>query len=749
VIRRVSKMANVSNYFVKSDNLGHDLAAVIGKTDDGIFGLEMMKTEDVVSRWLITPPSIRVRPGTMNRIAIVDDFTFYEAYLSDPFFLPLYGGLQGECLADIERVILEPGERICLQWLLKKRSFDRMVALDMYESYLLGNGIPVASAIVRSLQESVLSALNKISNTDTEKEYSMDVEDKIASFCFQFQLRVGIRSNRQQELKEELNEILSQYNDQNTLRLYKIKDKHVAAQFQGCSMTKDAKNQIVSVKEIISLMGVNVSSSPVSAEVVDAPKHKVSLGKAIGLLPFYNRKEVNVDYELPSKIAGAMKRVGLIPQARLVDESVTAGIRLTIVQSKVPKNKTFTQINNKVKDIQVVLGVPSLGIEQGSEPDTIRFSIPNSDPAVICLRELIESPSFQEFKAKNPLAFIVGLDEVNNPIYLSLAKLVHLLIAGTTGSGKSVFVNALAITLMLSYDPDELRFLMVDPKQVELQHYRGLPHVDDVITDMKLAYDALGSLVKEMEDRYTQFAEVGVKNIELYNSKSDKKMPYIVCIVDEFADLKDQHKEVEEHLARMGQMARAAGIHMVIATQRPDVKVISGRIKSVIPGAISFMLKKTSDYRTVFGTGIPVSGGLLGRGDGIMQIPGWPKDFQRFQSAIISPDEAEEESIFDKLKEYYGGAVEVVAPQITEDEEEEDEEPEVVPDDTLERLKTIIAETRETRTGPLREALGVKNTTLTELMGRLVEQGWLKKHKEKQKGYELIAPEYMLEEYKN
>jgi S-DNA-T family DNA segregation ATPase FtsK/SpoIIIE len=748
VIRRVSKMANVSNYFVKSDNLGNDLAAVIGKTDDSIFGLEMMKTEDVVSRWLITPPSIRVRPGTMNRIAIVDDYTFYEAYLSDPFFLPLYGGLQGECLADIERVILEPGERICLQWLLKKRSFDRMVALDMYESYLLGNGIPVASAIVRSLQESVLNALNKISNTDTEKEYSMDVEDKIASFCFQFQLRVGIRSNRQQELKEELNEILSQYNDQNTLRLYKIKDKHVAAQFQGCSMTKDAKNQIISVKELISLMGVNVSSSPVSAEVVDAPKHKVSLGKAIGLLPFYNRKEVNVDYELPSKIAGAMKRVGLIPQARLVDESVTAGIRLTIVQSKVPKNKTFTQINNKVKDIQVVLGVPSLGIEQGSEPDTIRFSIPNSDPAVICLRELIESPSFQEFKAKNPLAFIVGLDEVNNPIYLSLAKLVHLLIAGTTGSGKSVFVNALAITLMLSYGPDELRFLMVDPKQVELQHYRGLPHVDDVITDMKLAYDALGSLVKEMEDRYTQFAEVGVKNIELYNSKSENKMPYIVCIVDEFADLKDQHKEVEEHLARMGQMARAAGIHMVIATQRPDVKVISGRIKSVIPGAISFMLKKTSDYRTVFGTGINVSGGLLGRGDGIMQIPGWSKDFQRFQSAIISPDEKEEEEIFDKLKEYYGGAIEV-KPEEKEDEADDlIEEPEGTVDDNLEKLKIIIAQTRETRTGPLREALGVKNTTLTELMGRLVEQGWLKKHKEKQKGFELICPEYMLEEYK-
>jgi S-DNA-T family DNA segregation ATPase FtsK/SpoIIIE len=746
-----NKTANISNYFVKSDNIGKDLAAVAKKVNDGVFGIEMHKSEDVVSRWLITPPSIRIRPGTMDRITIVDDFTFYEGYLSDPFFLPLYGELNGECVADIERIVLESGERICLQWLFRKKTINKIKTMDMYESYLMGNGIPVASPILRSLQESVLGMLNKISDTNTEREYNVAVEDKIASFCLQFQLKVGIRSNRQKELKEEINEILSQYNDCNTLRIGKVKDKYVAQQFQGCSMVKDANN-IISVKEFISLLGVNVSSSPVSqpqAEVVQVPKVNVSRDKAVELLPFIPRKEVNVDYELPSKLAGAMKRVGLIPQARLVDESVTSGIRLTIVECRVPKNKTFSQIHKKAMDVKVALGVPSLGIEQGSEPDTIRFSIPNTDPAMVCLRELIESPSFQSFKAKNPLAFIVGLDEVNNPIYLSLAKLVHLLIAGTTGSGKSVFVNSLAITLILTYGPDELRLVMIDPKQVELQHFRGFPHVDNVITDMKLAYETLGKLVVEMEDRYKRFAELGVKNIELYNTKADTKMPYIVCIVDEFADLKDQHKEVEEHMGRLGQMARAAGIHMVVATQRPDVKVISGRIKSVIPGAISFMLQKPSDYRTIFGTGIPISGGLLGRGDGVMSIPGWNKTFQRFQSAIISPDELEEEAIFDKLKEYYGGKEEVetvVAPQIPEDEEEE---PEVVPDDTLERLKAIIADTKETRTGPLREALGVKNTTLTELMGKLVEQGWLIKHKEKQKGYELIAPDYLLEEYKS
>lgn len=750
MIRRANKMANVSNYFVKSNNLGNDLAAVIGKTDDGIFGIEMIKTEDVVSHWLITPPPVRIRPGTMDRIAIVDDFTFYEGYLSDPFFLPLYGGLHGECLVDIERVILEPGERIYLQWLLKKRPFDRLKALDMYDSYLMGNGIPVSSAIIRSLQESVLNVLNRISNTETEKEYSMDVEDKIASFCFQFQLRVGIRSNRQQELKEELNEILSQYNDQNTLRLFKIKEKYVAAQFQGCSMTKDTKNQIISVKELISLMGVHVSSSPVSAPQLPA----VAPSDIVKLLPTYRREEIVASPTLVTDLSAALKRVGLINTARVHNESVQTGVRLTVVQCAIPKGKNLSHIEKVSRDIQAALGVPSLGVEQGNEADTVRFTIPNTQKSMISLRELVAADSFRRYAAEHELAFVVGVDEVNNPIYLSLTKLVHLLIAGTTGSGKSVFLNSIVLTLIMNYGPDELQFLMIDPKLVELQHFINLPHVRDVITDMDVAEKELKKIVAEMEERYQKFNESGVKNIALYNKKVSKeeRMPYLVCVIDEYADLFDQHKEVADYIKRLGQKARAAGIHLVIATQRPDAKIIEGRIKANIPNAISFNLGNNRNYSVVFGTGIPYSK-LLGQGDGVMKIEGYPKTFQRFQSPIICPDETKEEALYDSIVEYYKGQ-KVVAPQILEedDEDEEVEEIEEVEvdqeEDHLYKLKQIIATTRETKVGPLREQLGVQTVKMKELMTKLIEEGWLVKHKDKIKGYELVASESIIEEWK-
>src|SRR5437764_2340830 len=440
-----NKTANISNYFVKSDNIGKDLAAVAKKVNDGVFGIEMHKSEDVVSRWLITPPSIRIRPGIMDRIAIVDHYTFYEGYLSDPFFLPLYGDLQGECIADIERIVLEPGERICLQWLFRKKTIDKVRAMDMYESYLMGNGIPMSSPIIRSLQESVLGMLNKLSNTNTEREYNTDVEDKIDSFCFQFQLKIGIYSNRQNEIKGEINDILSQYNDCNTLKIARIKDKYMAEQFQGCSLSKDSNN-ILSVREFISLLGVRSSSSPV---LVQQHLPAVAPSGIVKLLPMYMREKAITNPNLVSDLAGALKRVGLISTARIANESIQAGVRLTVVQCAIPKGRTLTNLTKARDNIQAALGVTSLGVEQGTEADTVRFTIPNTQESMISLRELVESDSFQQYSKEHDLAFVVGVDEVNNPIYLSLVKLVHLLIAGSTGSGKSVFLNAIVLTLIM------------------------------------------------------------------------------------------------------------------------------------------------------------------------------------------------------------------------------------------------------------------------------------------------------------
>lgn len=742
---RKTNVCNQSNYFIKTDTVASDLSAVIGNTDNGIFGLEIMKSPGVVSRWLVTPPFLRVRPGgIMSRMTFLDGYTFYEGYLSGPYFLPLYRALHGECLADMERIELAEDERICIQWLFQRTRIDRNKTMDMYESYLLGNGVPVASAIVRSLQENVLTVLNKLSNTDTNRDYSMDVEDKIASESYRFQLRVAIKSDHQKEIKGAINDILERYTDQNSLKLYKMKEKGMAEKFQLCIMDRDRKNQIFSIEEINSLLGINVSSSPAPAQqVITAVPSEISK-----LLPFYRREATEISPTLVTDLSAALKRVGLINTARIHNESIQAGVRLTVVQCAIPKGKNLSHLSKAKEDIQAALGVQSLGVEQGTEADTVRFTIPNTKSSMICLRELVEAESFKQYSEEHELAFVVGVDEINNPIYLSLVKLVHLLIAGTTGSGKSVFLNSIVLTLIMQYGPDRLQFLMVDPKLVELQHFARFPHVRDVITDMSTAEAELKKVVAEMESRYALFNEAGVKNITLYNKKMDQKMPYLVCVIDEYADLFDQHKEVADHIKRLGQKARAAGIHLIIATQRPDAKILEGRIKSNIPNAISFNLSNNRNYSVVFGTGIPYSQ-LLGQGDGVMKIEGYPKQFQRFQSPIICPDETKEEEVYESIIDYYGGTE--VAPQTEEDDDEEVEEieeVEVAEEDHLYQLKQIIATTRETKVGPLREQLGVQTIKMKELMTKLVEEGWLIKHKDKVKGYEIIAPESILEEWK-
>ncbi|AYJ75823.1 FtsK/SpoIIIE protein [Bacillus phage BSP18] len=734
---------NISNYFVETQDVSTGLSRIIKEVTDSLFGVEIVMSSGVTTKFLITPPHVRLGEDASSfRESSVSGFTFYEGYLSRPHFLPLYGANKGQFLSDLEDIALYNGERLCIQLLFKKKFHWKEKALDMYASYLEGNDYPASSRIGRLIQEKTLSVLNLVASFESVNEYVPEVEEKLLSEGFQFQMRVAMQSEREDYLKSRVTQVLRAYDSHNSIRLYKQKHKQTETQYETCIMTSETGDQIISTKELFSLLGSQNVVAPQMAPVsLSAPTVTKEI---IKLLPEHPREEVHADESLVMNIAEALKRVGLIKMARVYNESVTAGIRLTVVQCDIPKGKNLSHIVQKGKDIQAALGVPSLGVEQGDTADTVKFVIPNNQPAVISLRELIDTANFHEYSKNNELAFAVGVDEVNNPIYLSLAKLVHLMVAGTTGSGKSVFLNSMITTLLVSYPPDRLRMTLIDPKQVELQQYKGFPHVDDVVTDMGGAAQVLEDLVMEMEKRYKTFKDNDVKNITLYNQKSSTPMPYTVCVIDEYADLVDTNKEVEEYIARLGQKARAAGIHLVIATQRPSSNILSGRIKANIPNAISFNLNTSVNYRTVFGTTIPYTG-LLGKGDGVMKIEGYPKEFQRFQSAIIAPDEAEEEKVYKALIDYYEGTE--VSPEAEEVLEQPEQEPEIE-DDHLYRLKQVIATTGETRVEPLRKALGVKTAKMKELMGKLVEEGWLVKHKERSKGYELVCPESILSEWR-
>lgn len=270
----------------------------------------------------------------------------------------------------------------------------------------------------------------------------------------------------------------------------------------------------------------------------------------------------------------------------------------------------------------------------------IGVEVPKAKPSMVTLREIIEDPGFQ--KAKGALTFAIGKDVADNSIYADLAKMPHLLIGGATNSGKSVGLNTLIASILYRMTPDEVRFVMVDPKRVELSLYDGIPHLAcPVIKDAKLAAGALKAVENEMDSRYKILEKSMSRNIESYNSKVDPedKMSYMIIVIDELADLMMQcAKDVENSICRIAQLARAVGIHLVIATQRPSVDVITGKIKANIASRIAFAVSSHHDSRTILDS----SGAerLIGRGDMLFH-PITENKPMRVQGCYLSEEEIE------------------------------------------------------------------------------------------------------------
>jgi len=752
---------NLTNIYtnVSQNNMSQRLRKTIEQSQDGVSGIEILMKRGVTKFTLVSPPFLRNNSHRVdgNKKQVLENSKFYDGYLSRPFFLPICDTLNGEFIGLVKLLseALNEDESIYMQWLFTKAYRWKETAIEMYSSYILGNDNPLPFKVARKFQDRSLKLFNKLGSKSETRSFIDEAEQKIASNGYRFQLRIGVNcsSRRTEYLISRIENLFKQYTFYNSIKLAKVNSKNLSQQIEDCVVSPDTKYQILTLKEILSIFGGN--DIVIENEIVESVKEvREKVNSAIELLPDYPIQETSVKEGLIQEIGEALKRVGITTQARVYNPSVTSGIRLTVIQFSIPKNINLTDIIKKQKDIQAALGVNSLAIEQGDEPDTIKMSIPNEKPTIIGLRTLLEDESFKEYYKEHPLAFVAGLSETNEPIYLSLTKLIHLMISGTSGSGKSVMLNCIAIQLMLINTPQELKMIMIDPKQVELQQYTKFSHVEKVITDMDEAEHILEKLADEMDNRYNTFKDEGVKNIELYNKKigidKSKIMPYIVCIIDELADLKDTHPEVESHIIRLGQKARAAGVHLILCTQRPSSDVISSRLKANVLNAISFNLGTSNNYKTVFGKGIPYN--LLGKGDGVFRVEGWSKEFQRFQSPIISPDESVEEKVFDDLANYLNkkyrnhNRKEII--EVEYDIEDDDQEDSIEEDENLYRLKQIIATTGEVRTTILRQKLGIKNTTLSELMKKLVDEQWLEVGRTKQEGYRLVANEDEMDKYR-
>jgi S-DNA-T family DNA segregation ATPase FtsK/SpoIIIE len=465
-------------------------------------------------------------------------------------------------------------------------------------------------------KESIIS--NKGKN-----EYIKDISNKIKIFDF-------VKSNDIDGEFSEVNKVETVNN---------IKDDHVSI-----SKEKVAGNSInQELEQEIKLNSVNAK-----------PNHKYEY-PTVGLLNENITSKMNKNDKKDllnnaNKLQETLSSFGV--EAKVIQ--VTKGPSVTRFELQPNPGVKVSKIVNLADDIALNLASSGVRIEAPIPGKAaVGIEVPNKELSAVYLREVIES---NEFLASNKnLSFSLGKDIGGNCVVSDLTKMPHLLVAGATGSGKSVCINSLIISLLYKYSPEDVKLLLIDPKVVELNMYNGIPHLlIPVVTDPKKSAGALNWAVNEMSRRYKTFADNNVRSIEGYNELVSKgiaenKLPWIVIIIDELADLMMVcANDVEEYIGRLAQMARAAGMHLVIATQRPSVDVITGVIKANIPSRISFAVSSQIDSRTILDSAGAEK--LLGKGDMLFYPVGEAKPI-RIQGAFVSQEEVERVVAFIKDQE--------------------------------------------------------------------------------------------------
>ncbi|WP_162971216.1 DNA translocase FtsK [Helicobacter pylori] len=400
-----------------------------------------------------------------------------------------------------------------------------------------------------------------------------------------------------------------------------------------------------------------------------------------------------------------------------------SGPIVTTFEFRPAPNVKVSRILGLSDDLAMTLCAESIRIQAPIKgKDVVGIEIPNSQSQIIYLREILESELFQ--KSSSPLTLALGKDIVGNPFITDLKKLPHLLIAGTTGSGKSVGVNAMILSLLYKNPPDQLKLVMIDPKMVEFSIYADIPHLlTPIITDPKKAIGALQSVAKEMERRYSLMSEYKVKTIDSYNeqalSNGVEAFPYLIVVIDELADLMmTGGKEAEFPIARIAQMGRASGLHLIVATQRPSVDVVTGLIKTNLPSRVSFRVGTKIDSKVILDTDGAQS--LLGRGDMLFTPPG-TNGLVRLHAPFATEDEIKKIVDFIKAQK----EVEYDKDFLLEESRMPLDTPNYQGDDILERAKAVILEKKITSTSFLQRQLKIGYNQAATITDELEAQGFL------------------------
>ncbi len=481
-------------------------------------------------------------------------------------------------------------------------------------------------------------------------------------------------------------------------------------------------------------------ATPIKAEVVDMKNHKDYKVPPITLLKNIksnNKKQNEMEKKAKDKAKILLSTLESF-KVKATLSNIIVGTSITKYELKPETGQKVSKFSNLNNDLAMALAAKSIRIEAPipGKP-LVGIEVPNEERMMVGLRELLDINVHDQSKK---LQVALGKDIEGQTQYLDISKAPHVLVAGATGSGKSVFINGLITNLLLNSTPDEVKFLLIDPKKVELTPYNGIPHLlSPVITDPEKAAVALNRLVYEMEERYDLFAETKTRNIESYNKiEKDNKLPYIVTIIDELADLMMvSGTEVEISISRIAQKARAAGIHLILATQRPSTDVITGLIKSNIPTRISFLVSSAIDSRTI----LDASGAekLLGNGDMLYSSNGSP-NLQRIQGAYLSDEEIasvvkyiNDQFVTENIEEFYNDDFLKLEVESKEVGNMSDEDPLLV--EAIE----LGFENGRMSTSMLQRKLRIGFNRATDIIEQLEQKGWVSKSPGNNKGRDILV----------
>ncbi|HIZ88597.1 MAG TPA: DNA translocase FtsK [Candidatus Mucispirillum faecigallinarum] len=433
-----------------------------------------------------------------------------------------------------------------------------------------------------------------------------------------------------EEVKEKKEEIIINKQEQEPL----IKQAYISE-----DVKEESNNDEIEMREMETVKKAHFITYNIPLSILKDPVNNVKIDSAEEMKA---QGDLLTQKLLDFGISGTVRAIQPGPVVTMFEFEPVAGTRV----SKIASLESDLALSMSALSIRIIAPIPG--------KNAVGIEIPNKNRQSVSIKELLQTSEFKN--SKSPLTVALGKDVIGKPYMSDIRKMPHLLVAGTTGSGKSVGINTMICSILYKSSPDEVKFIMIDPKMVELSIYDGIPHLmAPVVTDTRLAASVLKNVVAEMTRRYTLLAEKKVRNLDGYNEiiKDDdeaERMPYLVVIVDEFADLMMvAGKDVEMSIARIAQMARAVGIHLIIATQRPTTNVITGLIKANMPARLSFKVSQKNDSRVILDQNGADT--LLGMGDSLFIPPG-TSDAIRIHGAFVSDDEVR--GIVEYLHEQYG-----------------------------------------------------------------------------------------------